>query len=628
MKSRIFSFSSLLMLISVIIVFIVTLLVTEPFLLYYNQQIGFSVGFEYFKGFLSYPGGVSNYLADFISQFFKFNTVGSLLIVLVATIQGLIAVYLFNKIAGKTKFSYAAFALILVTGVVLLSDYRYPYYATVRLLMAFVFTWAFCFINNKFSKYIYYIWPVLAVLLFYVASGSATLVFGISSALLLAGTGKDKKALVALPVFIFISILIPLISYKFVFPTTLTNLFRLTEVKPPEMLAYSIFYLLFAYYILLPVILLAANFSEKFNVGGRQASTKLSAKKKVKRNLTGRIPFAEIARFLVIGALGYFLFWKSFDPFKKKLVYLDYYAQHENWDEILKVAETVKVYDFRVNYHVNRAYANLGILPEQLFNYPQLLGSNGIFLDTSSRNGSFTMPISDLYFDLGFMSESLRWAFEAQTLLPNSPRILERIIEIYVINERYELAAKFLNVLEKNMLYGDWVKKYKDFITNPETTKNDQKIVEKRKFTPRKEVVNLDPLDNLKLLVDTNHNNRLAYDYLLAVCILDGYSDEFLKYVSHYSYYGIKTLPNSWGETLSFLIVKNKSVPGFVTNETVSAECINRMKAFNEEMKKYGNNTEQAKIATRQAFENSYWYYLLFLNPKVTNALNNKSLIK
>jgi hypothetical protein len=130
------------------------------------------------------------------------------------------------------------------------------------------------------------------------------------------------------------------------------------------------------------------------------------------------------------------------------------------------------------------------------------------------------------------------------------------------------------------------------------------------------------------LLVDTNHNNRLAYDYLLAVCILDGYSNEFLNYVSHYSYYGIKTLPKSWEETLSFLIVKNKSVPGFVTNETVSAECINRMKAFNEEMKKYGNNMEQAKITTRQAFENSYWYYLLFLNPKVTNALNNKSLIK
>ena len=628
MKARIFSFSGLLMLISVVIVFVVTLIVTEPFLLYYNQQIGFSVGFEYFKGFLFYPGGISNYLADFISQFFKFNAAGSLLIVSVATIQGLIGVFLVNKITGITRFSFSAFALILVAGVVLLSDYRYPFYATVRLLIAFVFTWAFYHLKNIFPKYIYYFWPVLAVLLFYAASGSATLVFGVSSALLITGTAKDKKAWIALPVFIVISILIPLISYKFVFPTTLKNLFRLTEVKPPEMLAYSVFYLLFACYVLLPVILLAANFSGKFGFGGHQESIKSSGKKKMKRTLTERIPIAEIAQFLLIGAVGYFLFWKSFDPFKKKLVYLDYYAQQENWDEILKVAETIQIYDFRVNYHVNRAYANLGILPDRLFNYPQLLGSNGMFLDTSSRNGSFTMPISDLYYDLGFMSESLRWAFEAQTLLPNSPRILKRIIEIYVINEKYDLAAKFLKVLEKNMLYRDWVKKYKAFISNPETTNNDQEITEKRKFTPRKEAVNLDPLSNLKLLVDTNHNNRLAFDYLLAVCILDGYTNEFLNYVSHYSYYGIKTLPKSWEETLSYLIVKNKSVPAFVTNETVSAECINRMKAFNAEMKKYGNDREQAKIATRQAFENSYWYYLLFLNPKVTNALNNKSLIK
>ncbi len=628
MKARIFSFSGLLMSISVIIVFWVTLIVTEPFLLYYNQQIGFSVGFEYFKGFLSYPGGVSNYLADFISQFFKFNTIGSLLIVTISAIQGLMAVFLVNKITGKNRFSFLVFALILVTGFVLLSDYRYPYYATVRLLMVFFFVLAFWFFKNKFPKYTYYIWPVLAVLLFYIASGAASLVFGVSSALLIAGTAKDKKAWFALPVLVVISILIPLISYKFVFPTTLKNLFRLTEIKPPEMLAYSVFYLLFAYYALLPVLLLAANFFRKFSIGGQLEPTKLSEKKKAKITLVKRIPFAEIAQFLLIGVLGYFLFWKSFDPFKKKLVYLDYYAQQENWDEILKVAETVQVYDFRVNYHVVRAYANLGILPDKLFNYPQLLGSNGIFLDTSSRNGSFTMPISDLYFDLGFMSESLRWAFEAQTLLPNSPRILKRIIEIYVINEKYDLAAKFLNVLEKNLLYRDWAKKYRDFVTNPETTNKDQKIAEKRKFTPRKEAVNLDPLSNLKLLVDTNHNNRLAYDYLLTVCILDGYPNEFLNYVSHYSYYGIKTLPKSWEEMLSFLIVKNKSVPAFVTNETVSAECINRLKAFNAEMKKYGNNMEQAKIATRKDFENSYWYYLLFLNPKVTNAFNNKSLIK
>jgi hypothetical protein len=45
-------------------------------------------------------------------------------------------------------------------------------------------------------------------------------------------------------------------------------------------------------------------------------------------------------------------------------------------------------------------------------------------------------------------------------------------------------------------------------------------------------------------------------------------------------------------------------------------------------MIKYGKNLEQAKTALRGKFENTFWYYMVFLNPKVTNALENKSLIK
>jgi hypothetical protein len=619
--------SNVLKLVSVLVLLGVTAFVTEPFLHYHNQQIGFNTGFSYLKSFLSYPGGIANYIAEFISQFFKFNIFGSVLIVLVATIQGIIALKMVHRIAGKTRLDFLIFSVVLVAGVIVLADYRYLYYATARLFLSFIFIWMFDFFDSRWPKISLFVAPVLTILLFYLASGAATIVFGASAALLFVGKRQNKWWWVALPAFLVFSGLIPYFSNQLIFPAVLKNLYRLTEIKPPEMLAYSTFYALYGYYLVLPVILLAAIFLievKRFN----PAPKTVRGKAQKKKNNLSYLPVSEIVQVAFIATVAWFLFVKSFDPFKKKLVYLDYYAQNEQWNEILKLAETFDVYDFRVNYQVNRAYANLGTLGENLFNYPQLLGSNGLFLDTSTLNGSFTMPISDLYFDLGFMSESLHWAFEAQTLLPNSPRILKRIILIYIVNEKYELAQKFLNVLNKNMLYRDWVKKYQEYITNPGLAANDNLIAQKRQFSPKKAEINLGPFPNLRLLIDTNHNNRMAFDYMVTLCILDFYSVDFINYISQYSYYGTKKLPRAWGEALSFYIVKNKSVPAFVTGETVNKADVERMKAFNAGMVKYGKNIEQAKAALRGNFENTFWYYMVFLNPKVTNALENKGLIK
>ena len=619
--------SNVFKILSVLVLLAITVFVTEPFLLYHNQQLGFNTGFDFLRGYLSYPGGIADYLALFIAQFFKFNILGSILIVLVAVIQGIVAQKLVQQIAGKTKFDYLIFSVVLVAGVVVLSDYRYPYYATIRLLLAFVFVLVFDFFETRLPKVSVYVALILALLLFYLASGAATLVFAAAASLLLVGRRNNKIWWISLPLFLGFVAAVPLLSSKFIFPVVLKNLYRLTEVKPPEMLAYSTFYVLYAYFLLLPILLFGAVIFKKMQLSKTDKKAG-RGRNQQKNSVLKRLQLDLVVQVVFIVAVGYFLFVKSFDPFKKKLVYLDYYAQNQQWKEILELAETFEVYDFRVNYQVNRAYANLGTLGENLFNYPQLLGSNGLFFDSSSRNGSFTMPISDLYFDLGFMSESLHWAFEAQTLLPNSPRILKRIILIFIINEKFDMAQKFMNVLNKNMLCGDWVKKYQSYIDNPGLAAADKMIAEKRSFSPKKAEVNLGPFPNLKLLIDTNHNNRMAFDYMISLCILDSYSVDFINYISHYSYYGIKTLPRAWGEALAFYIVKNKSVPSFVNSETVDKADSERMRAFNSEMIKYGRNKEQAKAALRGNFENTFWYYMVFLNPKVTNALENKSLIK
>ncbi len=264
-------------------------------------------------------------------------------------------------------------------------------------------------------------------------------------------------------------------------------------------------------------------------------------------------------------------------------------------------------------------------LPERLFNYPQLLGVYALFYDNSNINGSLIMPNSDLYFDLGLMSESQHWAFEAQTLMPNSPRILKRLIMINIITRKYKLAEEFLSVLDHNMLYHNWVAKYRKYVSDTTLAVKDKLIAEKRRFNPWKEHVHTEPLSDLKLLLETNRENRFAYDYLLAYCILTSDFPDFLKYLPWYTSFNMKSLPRSWEETLAVYILRAKAFPDFITPETISKGCLQRFVMFNNTLKQFNNDIKAAQGALQKDFEDTYWYYILYLDPKVTNVLNNKS---
>lgn len=595
----------------------------NPYLHYHSQKISFSNDFNFFKSYLYTPGGIANYLAEFIAQFFYFNLWGSLLIVAIASLQGMIAVEIMNRHIGKTKFYFSIFGVILIMGVIVFFDYRYPCFLSVRLLMAFLAIWLFCFVSIKYPRLRPYLWLVIAILLFYLAGGVSLIVYAISTSLILITTTQKKIWISSVPVFLVFAVILPFFTSKFLLPSSLLSLYSLSEAKPAEMMPYTASYTVYFYYALLPVILLIALFF-------RHRSTASPIPNRSKSKTDSKVRFyrstSVILGLQVIGCacLGYFLFVKSEDPIGKKLLLIDYYAQNEKWNEILNTAETIEVYNSSVNYQINRAYAHLGLLPEHLFNYPQLLGSKGLFLDESVMNNNNTMDKSDLAFDLGYMDEAQRWAFEAQTLYPNSPRILKRLALINIINRKYNVGKKFLNVLRKNWLCKDWVSKYEKYVTDTALAATDPLIAEKRRYSPKENAYIFTPFENLQLLLKTNKNNRMAYDYMLSLCILEK-SPNFIEYMQHYSYYKIKALPRSWEEALAAYMYQTRNVPEFVNSETVSKDCWERLNAFNKTLSKYNNSKDAAKNALRQNFENTYWYYLFYLKPSTSNVLNKNT---
>lgn len=623
MKFKILNLTNGLILLSIVAACWITVDKIEPLLYYHFQQTAFLTTYEFFHSYAVMAGGLAEYVAEFIAQFFYFNMWGSVLIVAVASLQGFIAVDLITRLTGKNKVAFAIFASLLIPGVMVMLDYRYPYYASIRLLFAFIFTYGFYFLNRKYQRISLYVWPALAILVFYLGSGPALIIFTACTLLILAAKEKRATLVKVLPAFISLATLLPYLGYKFIFQTTLPNLFRLTVVKPPEMLAYNTFYILAVYYALLPILLLVFLFIVRPKKEKPVEKVKKGLKSE-KIKLIHRPAFLLSIQVVAIAGAGYFLFIKTYDLHKKNLLRIEYHAEMGEWQKVLKVAEDISTYDFKVNFHVNRAYEHLGALPDRLFNYPQLLGVYGVFFDNSVLNGNFTMPNSDLYYDLGFMSESQHWAFEAQTLMPNNPRILKRLVMINLINRKYKLADEFLNVLDRNMLCHDWVADHRKFVADTTLTNSDPEIVQKRKFNPKKRYVQINPLTDLKLLFETNNSNRFAYDYLITLCILDSNFSDLLYYLPYSANFNIRTLPRSWEEALTIYIIRNKTLPPFMTEETVSMACKKRMAQFNKTIKQYNNDISAANSALRASFEDTYWYYKLYLDPKVTKVLTKK----
>lgn len=79
--------------------------------------------------------------------------------------------------------------------------------------------------------------------------------------------------------------------------------------------------------------------------------------------------------------------------------------------------------------------------------------------------------LSDIYLQLGLVNMSQRAAFEAMEAIPNygkSGRSLQRLVETNIITGNYEVARKYLSILDETLFYRKWVKKMRPLVDNPQ----------------------------------------------------------------------------------------------------------------------------------------------------------------
>lgn len=226
----------------------------------------------------------------------------------------------------------------------------------------------------------------------------------------------------------------------------------------------------------------------------------------------------------------------GFDRSTYELIDYDYLVRTHQWQRMIDKARRHQASSPMSVSCVNLALAMQGQLCDRLFEFYQN-GAEGLF-PTFTRDMTSPLPTAELFYQLGMINDAERYTFEAQEAIPNyrkSGRLTRRIAQCEIINGNYAVASKYLRQLENSLFYRGWARRHERYLYNDQAVNADQEYGRLRDLRIKHHDYlfsdqEMDQMLGLLLIDNKKYNNRMAYEYLIAYELLQRDVERFMKY--------------------------------------------------------------------------------------------------
>jgi len=287
----------------------------------------------------------------------------------------------------------------------------------------------------------------------------------------------------------------------------------------------------------------------------------------------------------------------------------DYLVRRGMWRNIINKADKKQPSTPMCVTCLNLALAETGQLADNMFAYYQN-GTEGL-LPPSNRDFISPLPTAEAYLALGMVNTAQRFVFDAQEAIPNyrkSTRMTKRLAETNIINGDYAVAAKYLRMLKNTFCYRSWAEKTETLLWNEPALKADPWISGLRAKRYVKDFMFSDRETDqmLGLLYVHNHDNRMAFEYLMAWLLLQKDLEKFNKYYPLGRYAGYTRIPTSYQEALVFTWTQSHDSFGGMP-WSIEPPTIQAMADFG---RRYTANPNDPTL-TDGYLGRTYWSYLL-----------------
>ena len=246
-----------------------------------------------------------------------------------------------------------------------------------------------------------------------------------------------------------------------------------------------------------------------------------------------RVGFVQLFA-IILCAVG--LLRLGFDRATYELIDYDYLVRTHQWQRIIDKAKRHQASSPMGVSCVNLALAMQHQLCDRLFEFYQN-GAEGLF-PTFTRDMTSPLPTAELFYQLGMINDAERYTFEAQEAIPNyrkSGRLTRRIAQCEIINGNYAVASKYLRQLENSLFYRGWAKRQERFLYNEQAVNADQEYGRLRDLRIKHHDYlfsdqEMDQMLGLLLIDNKKYNNRMAYECLIAYELLQRDLERLMKY--------------------------------------------------------------------------------------------------
>ena len=246
-----------------------------------------------------------------------------------------------------------------------------------------------------------------------------------------------------------------------------------------------------------------------------------------------RVGFVQLFA-IILCAVG--LLRLGFDRATYELIDYDYLVRTHQWQRIIDKAKRHQASSPMGVSCVNLALAMQNQLCDRLFEFYQN-GAEGLF-PTFTRDMTSPLPTAELFYQLGMINDAERYTFEAQEAIPNyrkSGRLTRRIAQCEIINGNYAVASKYLRQLKNSLFYRGWAKRQERFLYNEQAVNADQGYGRLRDLRIKHHDYlfsdqEMDQMLGLLLIDNKKYNNRMAYECLIAYELLQRDLERLMKY--------------------------------------------------------------------------------------------------
>ena len=538
---------------------------------------------------LSVPGGLADYVAEYVTQFYYVYVVGAVLLALVFLLLQRLTARLFVR-CGVSQAWYVLTFVPVLTLWAHMGNENVLLSLAVALLAAQALMLCYVVIDDHarvpLSKMVYL---ALVPPLFWWLFGAC--VWVVLAFVLLYEVRQHGPILVVVGAVAYMAVLVYLSGYFLQYPMYMLfggiNYFRYASGTPWMQ------WVVMGVFALLPV---AASWLPELK--GRE----------------GRVQVVSLAAVALLGTL---MVRSSFRADVYDLIDYDYYVRGGQWDKVLEKARRGGIVSPMSVSCVNLALAQQGQLCDRLFEYPQN-GAEGLF-PSFTRDMTSPVPTSEIFFALGMVNDAERYAFEAQEAIPNfrkSGRLTKRLVECNIVNGQYAVAAKYLRMLQKSLFYDDWAEQQMRFIGNDEAVAADPLYGRLRAlrikhadylFSDRE----MDQMLGLLFVDGKRYDNRMAYEYIIAYELLQRDLQRFKQYYPLGQYVQFDHIPYAIQQVLIGLWAQQhgtlQGIPYSVDRQNVTATA--------DFLQAYMTNKEDPRL-TQPPLSYNAWRYLLLDNTK------------